>query len=153
MYFPKLKWSESELQMLDNCIPSHCVSFGAIIGDSHGSVCFWSQRSMSPQDTRSIFGIIYILRTIEIKNKTLVNQADGKPLWRWQKANSSKSTGAYPKWTQRFPGAPCSYLHSLYLYLPHTRSRRGHTHIHKDWLVPQWLYTSFLWRIAYAACL
>ena len=34
MYFPNLKWRQSELQMLDNCVFSHCVRFGAITENS-----------------------------------------------------------------------------------------------------------------------
>ena len=79
----------------------------------------------SPRDTRSVSGVIYILGRVEIKNKTLANRADGKPLWRLWNADGSKSTGPYPKWMERSLALPAPPSTVSIFTSPHTGSRQG----------------------------
>lgn len=72
------------MQMLDHRAPLQlCLFWGHHWGQLMWTATVWCVSDLrgpkSPQDTRSVFGVIYILGTVEIKSKALANPADGKP--------------------------------------------------------------------------
>lgn len=148
--------------MLGNCVSSHSGQSGAVTGDSRcGQPGLWCVSDLrgpkSPQDNRSVSGVITHLEQVRLKTR-LGEESRYKTslkilrdrFWEIGRSERNQILGPYASGPSDHL-APCSLQHGFSLYRHPQKTQAGCAHTHG--LDSLWLSAPFLLNVAHVVFL